>query len=87
MNRFQVLLSTQLAPLQLGVPQTAKKQDLEIEILTNSFRVASIDGTVYLEGVLEKGIVPEESAWVHSGGTGEDGWACHIMLATSSSTL
>lgn len=33
---------------------------------------------VYLEGELERGIVPLESAWMHGRGTGED--ACLLML-------
>ncbi len=33
---------------------------------------------VYLEGDLERGIVPEESVWMHGGGTGEDG--CLLLL-------
>ena len=33
---------------------------------------------VYLEGELERGIVPLESAWMHGRGIGEDG--CLLML-------
>lgn len=33
---------------------------------------------VYLEGELERGIVPLESAWMHGRGTAEDG--CLLML-------
>ena len=33
---------------------------------------------VYLEGELERGIVPLESAWMHGRGCGEDG--CLLML-------
>ena len=33
---------------------------------------------VYLEGELERGIVPLECAWMHGRGTGEDG--CLLML-------
>ena len=29
---------------------------------------------VYLEGCIERGIVPRESVWMHGGGTGEDGF-------------
>ena len=33
---------------------------------------------VYLEGELERGIVPLESAWMHDHGEGEDG--CLLLL-------
>lgn len=33
---------------------------------------------MYLEGELERGIVPEESVWMHGGGQGEDG--CLLLL-------
>ena len=35
-------------------------------------------GEVYLEGKLERGIVPEESVWEHGGGVGEVG--CTLYL-------
>ncbi len=38
----------------------------------------SIALQVYLEGELERGIVPLESAWMHGRGSGEDG--CLLML-------
>lgn len=33
---------------------------------------------VFLEGELERGIVPEESVWMHGGGAAEDG--CLLLL-------
>ncbi len=33
---------------------------------------------VFLEGDLERGIVPEDSVWMHGGGSGEDG--CLLLL-------
>lgn len=35
-------------------------------------------GEVYLEGELERGIVPAQSVWAHGGGVGEDG--CLLLL-------
>ena len=35
-------------------------------------------GEVYLEGTLERGVVPEESYWTHCMGEGEDG--CVLTL-------
>ena len=35
-------------------------------------------GEVYLEGELERGIVPAQSVWTHGGGAGEDG--CLLLL-------
>lgn len=35
-------------------------------------------GEVYLEGKLERGIVPQESVWEHGGGIGEEG--CILYL-------
>ena len=37
-----------------------------------------VSGEVYLEGQLERGIVPEESVWEHGGGSGQDG--CLLYL-------
>ena len=33
---------------------------------------------VFLDGDLERGIVPEDSVWMHGGGNGEDG--CLLLL-------
>ncbi len=40
--------------------------------------VDKLSGGVYLEGHLERGIVPEESVWEHGGGVGENG--CLLYL-------
>jgi hypothetical protein len=37
-----------------------------------------LSGEVYLEGELERGVVPEDCAWTHCGGVGEEG--CVIYL-------
>lgn len=36
------------------------------------------DGEVYLEGELERGVVPEDCFWTHCGGEGEDGCALSL---------
>jgi hypothetical protein len=36
-------------------------------------------GEVFLEGVLERGIVPEDSVWTHGGGEGEDGTLLYLQ--------
>jgi len=38
----------------------------------------SCRGEVYLAGELVRGIVPDESVWLHGGGEGEDG--CLLLL-------
>lgn len=35
-------------------------------------------GEVYLEGELERGVVPEDCFWTHCGGGGEDGCALYL---------
>ena len=40
--------------------------------------LARVNVQVYLEGELERGIVPLESAWMHDHGEGEDG--CLLLL-------
>ena len=35
-------------------------------------------GEVYLEGGLERGVVPEDCFWTHCGGEGEDGCALYL---------
>lgn len=35
-------------------------------------------GEVYLEGELERGVVPEDCFWTHCGGEGEDGCALYL---------
>ena len=35
-------------------------------------------GEVYLEGSLERGVVPEDCFWTHCGGEGEDGCAIYL---------
>lgn len=36
-------------------------------------------GEVYLEGKLERGIVPEESVWEHGGGVGQEGCTLYLQ--------
>jgi hypothetical protein len=54
--------------------------DLSPKMLAVTFepffvRVASRDGAeVFLEGSLERGIVPKECLWMQGGGAGEDGF-------------
>ena len=35
-------------------------------------------GEVYLEGGLERGVVPEDCFWTHCGGEGDDGCALYL---------
>lgn len=35
-------------------------------------------GELYLEGELERGVVPEDCFWTHCGGAGEDGCALYL---------
>lgn len=36
-------------------------------------------GEVYLEGALERGIVPEDCVWTHGGGNGEEGMMLYLQ--------
>jgi hypothetical protein len=61
------------------VPPGLRKADLEVRIDLHCIRVASRhDGAVFLEGQLERGIVPDESVWAHGGGVGEDGFVFYL---------
>lgn len=67
--------ASEVAVIALRVPAGLRKADLEVTIDLRSIRVSSrADGCVYLEGELERGIVPEESVWAIGGGEGEDGF-------------
>lgn len=58
----------------LTVPKDTRPRDLLVTFQPYSMKVASkVTGEVYLEGQLERGVVPEECWWTHCGGTGEDG--------------
>lgn len=82
--------ASEVAVIALRVPPGLRKRDLEVVIDLHSIRVsARSDGVVFLEGELERGIVPSESVWVHTGGTGEDGFVFYLkkmnleLLATN----
>ncbi|KDD73520.1 hypothetical protein H632_c2095p1 [Helicosporidium sp. ATCC 50920] len=63
----------------LKVPPELPPRELAVEFQPYSLRVANRKtGKVYLEGELERGIVPEECVWMHSGGINEDG--CVLLL-------
>ncbi|CAL8465251.1 g4786 [Coccomyxa elongata] len=61
------------------VPSEVRPRELAVSMEPFSIRVAhAISGEVFLEGDLERGIVPEDSVWMHGGGSGEDG--CLLLL-------
>ncbi|EIE23252.1 hypothetical protein COCSUDRAFT_63608 [Coccomyxa subellipsoidea C-169] len=65
--------------IALKVPADVPPRELAVSLEPFHIRVAhALSGEVYLEGDLERGIVPEESVWMHGGGTGEDG--CLLLL-------
>ena len=71
--------ASEVAIIALRVPASARKVDLDVTIDMRRVRVASRrDGCVYLEGELERGVVPEESVWALGGGDGEDGFVLHL---------
>lgn len=71
--------ASEVAIIALRVPPLARKADLDVSIDMRRVRVASRrDGSVYLEGELERGVIPEESVWALGGGDGEDGFVLHL---------
>ena len=38
-----------------------------------------VNGEVYLEGSLERGVVPEECVWEYGGGSGQDGCILYLQ--------
>lgn len=72
--------ASEVGVIALRVPTDAPTCDLDVLIDLHRIRVASrLDGTVYLEGELERGIVPDESVWTWSAGSvGEDGFVFYL---------
>ena len=59
----------------MQVPARIPAKQLSVTLEPFYVKVARKDGSeVYLEGSLERGIVPQESVWTHGGGAGEDGF-------------
>eukprot|EP00887_Chlorella_sp_A99_P005264 scaffold1.g5264.t1 len=70
---------SEIKVMVLKVPQDLSPRQLEVAIEPYSIRVAHRGtGEVYLEGELERGVVPHECFWTHCGGEGEDG--CMLYL-------
>ncbi len=71
--------ASEVAVIALRVPRDARKHELDVLIDLHHIRVTSrTDGAVYLDGELERGIVPDESVWTHGGGNGEDGFVFYL---------
>ena len=63
----------------LQVPPHLTAKQLAVTLDPFFIRVARKDtGEVFLEGRLERGIVPKDSTWMLGGGIGEDG--CQLLL-------
>lgn len=63
----------------MQVPSNLKANQLTITFEPFSLKVAHRDtGDVYLEGRLERAVVPKECLWMYDTGHGEDG--CLILL-------
>jgi hypothetical protein len=63
--------ASEVSIIAMRVPASMRKADLDVCVDLHTIRVASrVDGCVYLEGELERGIVPDESVWAHGGGSG-----------------
>ena len=59
----------------MQVPADLSPKQLAVTFEPFSVRVATRDGSrVFLEGSLERGIVPKECLWMQGGGCGEDGF-------------
>lgn len=71
--------SSEVKVIALKVPRDAKPSQLAISISPYHIKVASKEsGEVYLEGQLERGIVPDASLWVAGQGEGEDGFIFYL---------
>ena len=63
----------------LQVPSDLKPGHLQVDFEPFYLRVSDkLTGKVYLQGRLERGIVPKESLWMLDSGVGEDG--CLLLL-------
>ena len=71
--------ASEVAVIALHVPLGMGKRDLDVTIDLHRIRVAArSDGAVFLDGELERGIVPSESVWAQTGGVGEDGFVFYL---------
>jgi hypothetical protein len=71
--------ASEVAVIATRVPAEMRKRDLDVTIDLHRIRVAArSDGCVFLDGELERGIVPDESVWAHGGGAGEDGFVFYL---------
>lgn len=71
--------ASEVAIIALHVPRNACKQELDVMVDLHRLRVAcKVTGAVYLDGTLERGIVPDESVWALGGGYGEDGFVFYL---------
>ncbi|KAL4437013.1 hypothetical protein ABPG75_004152 [Micractinium tetrahymenae] len=65
--------------LALRVPRDLPSRQLAVDIQPYSIKAWNrASGEVYLEGELERGVVPEDCFWTHCGGEGEDGCALYL---------
>ncbi|KAL4859604.1 Serine/threonine-protein phosphatase T [Chlorella vulgaris] len=65
--------------LALKVPQELPSRQLAVDIQPYSVKVWNrSSGEIYLEGGLERGVVPEDCFWTHCNGEGEDGCALYL---------
>jgi hypothetical protein len=61
--------------IAVNVPSDLPPRHLHVTFQPYSLQVTNrITGEVYLQGTLERGIVPEDCIWTHCGGEGEDGF-------------
>lgn len=66
--------SSEVKLIVLKVPQNLSPKDLHVEFKTRYLHVKhKHTGDVYLEGQLERSVVPQECFWTYLGGDGEDG--------------
>lgn len=66
--------SSEVKVIALKVPQDLSPKDLHVEFMTRYLQVKhKHTGEVYLEGELERGVVPQDCFWTYLGGDGEDG--------------
>jgi len=71
--------ASEVAVIAMRVPPSLRPRHLAVSIGMRRIVVSNkLDGTIYLEGALERGIVPDDCAWAHGSGSGDDGCVLYL---------
>jgi len=72
--------SSEVKLIALKVPADVKAGDFDVQIRPYYIRVSNKQSSeIYLEGTLERGIIPDESTWIAGQGSGEDGFMLFLQ--------